>query len=169
MDQSNESLSLIYRLASARDLDPVYDLYMDEASNPYLTYDPMDRKEFETVFQELLNTNTLFVVVENDEIIASYRLIRKTHRQSDTVYLGGFVIKSSLKGRGIGTKVLLYIKDESSRSGIKRIELTVDLENETAINLYKKAGFEIEGYIRKSYKLSATNQYYDEYLMGLIL
>ena len=36
------------------------------------------------------------------------------------------------------------------------------------IALYKKIGFEIEGRIRNSYRLSATEQFYDEYLMGLI-
>jgi RimJ/RimL family protein N-acetyltransferase len=45
----------------------------------------------------------------------------------------------------------------------------VDKYNTRAINLYKKAGFEIEGTIQRSYKLSQSNEYYDEYLMGLLL
>jgi len=34
----------------------------------------------------------------------------------------------------------------------KKIELTVVIENEAAINLYKKIGFLIEGHIRRNYK-----------------
>lgn len=163
------SKDLVHRLASLQDLNAVYDLYMDESSNSYLTYDPMDRPEFRKIYDELLKTETLFVVEENGEIIATYRLIPKENRQAHTVYLGGFVIKSGLKGRGIGTRVLTHVKNNAASEGIKRIELTVDLKNEPAINLYKKIGFEIEGIVRMSYKLKATGQYYDEYLMGLIL
>ena len=169
MEKSSEPLTLKYRLASEKDFDAVYDLYMDKESNPYLTYDPMDRKAFEKVFEELLKTNTLYVAELDNETIGCYRLIPKTFRQAHIIYLGGFVIKSSLKGKGIGTKVLSHIKEEASRNGIRRIELSVSLINEGAINAYKKAGFEIEGKIRMSYRLSDTNQYYDEHLMGLIL
>lgn len=169
MGKSQESLILSFKLASEKDFYSVYDLYMDEVSNPFLTYDFMESKDFESIYNELLATNTLYVVDLKGEIAACYRLIQKTHRQSHTVYLGGFVIKNLLKGKGLGTKILLHIKDEALQKGIKRIELTVDLYNEAAINLYKKIGFEIEGQVKMSYKLSSSNRYYDEYLMGLIL
>ena len=161
--------ALRYRLASQRDLDAVYELYMNENANPFLTYDPMEMEEFKTIYNELLSSNTLFVAELKNEVIGTFRLVRKTHRQSDTVYLGGFAVKASQKGKGFGKAMLDHIKNEASGQGIKRIELTVDLHNKAAINLYEKAGFEKEGYIRKSYKLQSTGEYYDEYLMGLIL
>ncbi len=169
IDKLNESMILWYNLSSAKDFDAVYDLYMDEVSNPFLTYDLMERSSFKTIYNELLTSGTLYVVILNNQVAGSYRLIRKTHRQVDTVYLGGFVIKDSFKGKGLGTKILLHIKNESLLNGIKRIELTVDLQNEAAINLYKKVGYEIEGIVRMSYKLSPSNKYFDEYLMSLIL
>jgi RimJ/RimL family protein N-acetyltransferase len=162
-------LLLHYRLAATNDFDTVYELYMNEHSNQFLTYDPMEKDDFKLIYNELLPTNTLFVAELNDEVIGTYRLIRKTHRQADTVYLGGFTIKSSHKGQGLGTGILNHIKEEAASLGIKRIELTVDIQNEAAINLYEKTGFEKEGYIRKSYKLQSTGEYYDEYLMALIL
>ncbi len=169
MAESTDVSLIIYRLAGETDLDQVYDLYMDKTSNPFLTFDPMDQQAFTEKFQELLKTKTLNVATLNEEIIGSYRLIRKTDRQAHTTYLGGFVVKTSFKGKGIGTRLLKHIKEEGPNNGIKRFELTVDLNNEGAISLYKKVGFEIEGIIRMSYKLSATNKYYDEYLMGLLL
>jgi ribosomal protein S18 acetylase RimI-like enzyme len=111
----------------------------------------------------------LFIADLNKERVGTYRIIRKTYRQADTVYLGGFAINSSHKGQGIGTQILNHIKDDAKSKGIKRIELTVSVNNEHAIKLYKKSGFEIEGYIRMSYKLKSTGAHYDEYLMGLII
>lgn len=169
MKQGDESLNIKHRLASPGDFDAVFDLHMDDTSNRYLTYDPMDRDEFRPVYHDLLKTNTLYVAEKNNQIIASYRLIPKENRQSQTIYLGGFVIKSNLKGKGLGSKILEHIKKEAASGGKKRIELTVDLKNEAAINLYKKLGFEIEGVVRMSYRLKSTNEYFDEYLMGLLL
>jgi RimJ/RimL family protein N-acetyltransferase len=169
MTVSQQSSVLSHRPASLKDFDAVYGLYMDEETNLFLTYDPMEKKAFEPLYIELLTTGTLYVADLNGEVAASYRLIPKTHRQSDTVYLGGFVIKPSLKGKGLGTQALQHIRDKALEKGVKRIELTVDLHNEAAINLYKKLGFVTEGIVRKSYKLSSGNEYYDEYLMGLVL
>jgi putative acetyltransferase len=167
MDKGSTSLS--YRLASLNDFDAIYQMYMDDESNPFLTYDLIEREDFKVIYEELLSTDTLFIVDLNNESMGTYRLIRKTFRQAGTVYLGGFAIKSSHKGQGLGTKMLNHIKDDAASKGIKRIELTVSVSNEPAIKLYKKTGFEIEGYIRMSYKLKSTGQYYDEYLMGLII
>ena len=169
MELSRGTLNLNHRLAIEKDMDSIYDLYMDEVSNPYLTYDPMNKKDFEKIYHGLLPENTLYVVEVNNQVIASYRLIPKKDRQAHTLYLGGFVVNHTMKGKGIGGKILSYIKDSAAKEGKKRIELTVDIQNEAAINLYKKIGFMIEGHIRNSYKRSTTNRYYDEYLMGLTL
>ena len=169
MNVPKDSYQIIHRLALIKDVEAVYDLYMDEASNPYLTYDPMAREDFDRIFQELLPTNTLYVAESGHDVIATYRLIPKKDRQAHTIYLGGFAVSHSVKGRGIGTKILDYIKKSAAREGKSRIELTVDIYNKPAISLYKKVGFEIEGHIRNSYTRSATNKYYDEYLMGILI
>jgi putative acetyltransferase len=169
MSFPSKSPDLNYRLGAPEDMDAVYDLYMNEQSNPYLTYDHMDKEEFEKIYNDLLPMDTLYVAEIEGQVIGSYRLIPKTHRQADTVYLGGFVVDPSFKGQGVGSKMLNHIKETAIDEGKKRIELTVDVENEPAIHLYKKIGFLIEGRIRMSYKRSSTGKHYDEYLMGLIL
>lgn len=159
--------TLQYRLAEARDLDAVYELYMDKESNPFLTYDPMGKEAFQKIFEGLLPAQTVFVAAAGGEVIATYRLISKTDRQQHTWYLGGFSIKSSWKGKGMGTKVLQHIREAAIAAGKKRIELTVDIHNTAAIRLYEKMGFEKEGYIRKSYLMAG--RFYDEHLMAVIL
>ena len=163
------TIDLNYRLASQADVDVVYHLFMDEASNPYLTYDPMDRESFKKIYDGLLDTGTLYVVETGAIVIGSFRLIPKHDRQAHCVYLGGFVVDSSMKGQGIGTRILRYITQLVRDQGKTRIELTVDIENKPAIKLYEKIGFVIEGRVRNSYKRFPENRYLDEYLMGLIL
>ncbi len=169
MESPADTIDLRYRLAVDTDLHKVYDLYMDKSSNAYLTYDFMDKLQFEKIYYELLPTNTLYVVETESGVIASYRLIPKADRQAHIIYLGGFVVDHSVQGRGIGSRILDHIKQKAANEGKKRIELTVDINNEAALKLYKKTGFEIEGRIRNSYKINPGNQYLDEYLMGIIL
>ena len=160
---------LVYRLADKSDLQAVYTLYMEPGSNFYLTYDPMDLPAFEKIYDELLQTQTLYVAETNRTIIGSYRLIRKTHRQQHAAYLGGFVVSSANKGHGFGSRMLQHIKEDALNQGITRIELTVDINNSAAIALYKKLGFEIEGTVRESYTVAGTGKLYDEYLMSVIM
>ena len=158
-----------HRLATPADLDFVYQIYMDEQGNKFLTYDPMERLAFAPLYENLLASGTLYVAEEGGRRIGTYRLIPKQYRQAHVVYLGSLGIDPDLKGRGYGSLLLEDIKEAVCWSGRSRIELTVDLDNEAALRLYKKAGFQIEGIIRNSYKLAATGQFYDEYLMAVLL
>lgn len=158
-----------HRLARSDDFGKVYDLYMEEEANPYLTYDPMPKEAFKKIYDSVMLTHTLYVVEVDTEIIATYRLIPKTDRQAHTLYLGGFTIQREFRGQGWGIKVLEEIKSMVMADRKKRIELTVDIHNTSAISLYEKAGFRVEGTLAKSYRLSTTNQYYDEYLMAVLL
>jgi len=160
---------MVHRLADISDFDAVYDLYMDDYANAYLTYDPMDREAFKPIYESVVNMQTLYVVEQNGEVMATYRLIPKTDRQQHTVYLGGFTIKDTWRGKGFGSKILSAIKQQCKEVGKIRIELTVDVDNMAAIGLYKKAGFETEGIVKKSYRLSSTDRFYDEYLMACFL
>jgi len=160
---------MVHRLANIGDFDVVYDLYMDDDANPYLTYDRMGREDFDPIFHSLLKTQTLYVAELNAAVIGTYRLVPKTHRQRHTAYLGGFSIRKSMKGKGLGAEMLYDIKQACIVKGMKRLELTVDINNPPALALYKKIGFEYEGTLRKSYTVGESGKFYDEYLMALIL
>ena len=109
---------MTHRLANNNDFEAVYELYMDESANPYLSYDPMSTEEFEPRFASILETETLYVVEDdNGKIIASYRIIPKTDRQKHTVYLGGFVVAPHNQGKGVGSKVMSVIKEHCANDG----------------------------------------------------
>lgn len=69
--------------------------------------------------------------------------------------------------KGIGSNLLnLAIREARSRD-ISVIELEVIIDNDRAINLYKKFGFEIIGTYKKYLRIE--KQFYDVYLMNLYL
>ena len=160
---------MIHRLASKEDFHFIYRVYMDKSSNPYLTYDPMNEEAFQTVFDQLLSTVSVFVVWEGESPVGTYRLIPKENRQRHCVYIGSFGVSPERKVRGYGFTILEELKEILKKEGRSRLELTVDVNNAAAIRLYAKAGFEMEGRLRNSYKLASGSRFYDEYLMAVLL
>jgi len=58
-------------------------------------------------------------------------------------------VAKAVQGRGVGTELMRALLDYADRwAGILRIELTVWADNERAIRLYRRFGFEVEGRLR---------------------
>jgi len=68
-------MSLTHHLATEHDFTEVYDLYMDTSSNIYLSYDPMSKENFKKIYSGLLQSEVLYVVKENNNIVATYQLV----------------------------------------------------------------------------------------------
>jgi L-phenylalanine/L-methionine N-acetyltransferase len=65
----------------------------------------------------------------------------------------GMGVHDEFQGRGVGTALMEAIVDLAFKwLGLRRIELTVYADNDAAVRLYQKFGFEIEGTAR-SYAL----------------
>lgn len=83
-------------------------------------------------------------------------------RHSGTI---GIMVHTGYQDRGIGTALFARIIDLADNwLMLKRLELDVFVDNERAIKLYKKFGFEIEG--RKKYAIVRNGRYDDTYVMA---
>jgi putative acetyltransferase len=61
----------------------------------------------------------------------------------------GISVLPSAQGRGVGTALMAAMCDYADRwIGARRMELTVYTDNEPAVRLYRRFGFEIEGTLR---------------------
>ncbi|HPR40732.1 MAG TPA: GNAT family N-acetyltransferase [Oscillospiraceae bacterium] len=79
----------------------------------------------------------------------------------------GICVHKDYQDQGVGTALLRQIIDLADNwLGLTRIELEVDVDNDRAIHLYQKFGFEIEG--RKRMAVLRDGQYVDTYLMSRI-
>ncbi|HEX2489844.1 MAG TPA: GNAT family N-acetyltransferase [Blastocatellia bacterium] len=62
----------------------------------------------------------------------------------------GMMVRDDWQGKGVGSAMMQAVVDLADKwLNLKRIELTVYTDNEPAIALYRKFGFEIEGTHRK--------------------
>ena len=92
------------------------------------------------------------------------RGIARRTRHSLHVVIG---VLQAWGGRGIGRALLGALETWAQSRGIHRLELTVAVDNQRAITLYEKCGFEREGVKRHSRRLDGG--YSDELYMSKLI
>ncbi|MGF6173035.1 GNAT family N-acetyltransferase [Ensifer sp. 4252] len=93
----------------------------------------------------LSEDNTVIVAERDGRIIGMAGLHRNKGRRRHSAVLG-ISVDDDHRGEGIGKVLLTELIDAADNwLGISRIELTVFTDNEAAIALYRKTGFEPEG------------------------
>jgi GNAT superfamily N-acetyltransferase len=74
-----------------------------------------------------------------------------TLEMSISTELGGLVVDSSMRGRGIGKALVLAAEEWSLKKGITRLQFTSQMKRVEAHTFYKKLGYKI---IKNSYYFS---------------
>ncbi|MFK7992600.1 MAG: N-acetyltransferase family protein [Granulosicoccus sp.] len=76
-------------------------------------------------------------------------------------------LRQRYTGKGLGSKLLDSIEEWALQRSIRRLELSVIVTNNRAIQLYKRHQFETEGTRKDSVQLKSG--FVDEYVMGKLL
>ncbi|HSV96240.1 MAG TPA: ribosomal protein S18-alanine N-acetyltransferase [Spirochaetota bacterium] len=126
------------RNALDSDLDTVYSLENEWMQSPWT------RMGFEN---ELSNTFSHFVVVENEDGIAGYAVAWEV---SGEIQLNRIVVRGDLRRRGFGRALLGHLLREMRPPDAGRVLLEVRARNDAARCFYRAAGF-IETGLRKRY------------------
>ena len=79
----------------------------------------------------------------------------------------GITVHDEYQNMGIGTAMLKHLLDIARMKKLRKILLLVDTDNDRAVHIYKKVGFEIEGKLRNEKYLKG--QYRDLYRMAIFL
>jgi putative acetyltransferase len=91
---------------------------------------------------------TLLVAEGDGQILGHAGLTRYAGRRSHVGQIG-MGVRDDYAGRGIGTALLAALIEVADRwLALRRVELEVFVDNEAAIALYGKFGFEQEGILR---------------------
>ncbi len=111
---------------------------------------------------------TALVAVDGDRV-AGYAGLRKfshPRRRGNSDYL--IYLHQDYHNCGLGTAMTKCIVELARAEGLKRIGLGVVADNEIAIHVYEKLGFEIEGVFKDAF-FGDDGRYHDEVHMGLVL
>jgi ribosomal protein S18 acetylase RimI-like enzyme len=108
-----------------------------------------------------------FVALADGKVVGWCDIIpakdRPIHAHSGVLGIG---ILKDFRGKGLGRKLMTETIAKAQRQGLTRIELTVRENNDNAIALYKKLGFETEGLKKRAARIDGV--YENIYLMALL-
>lgn len=131
---------------------------------------PLSVKEEEDYIRSLEGNanNVMFLALDGDEIVG-LSTITSTHKiKSRHEGELGIVVAKKYHGQGIGTKLIRMAIDWCKGNDVTtRIHLDVSADNLTAISIYLKLGFIMEGCLKNQTLIDGI--YYDTYVMGLML
>ncbi len=114
------------------------------------------------------NKDGVFLLAKSgDEIICVATAFPTDNRRHSHVLNFAISVKKKYWGQGVAGKVMDEVIDLARKRGFYKIILYVLMSNESAIKLYLKKGFEIEGKLAGNMKID--DEYFDDYYMGKIL
>lgn len=127
-------------------------------------------KEIEVLKDNLnSNQNMMIAAFINNELAGSASIncagnfIKLKHRA-----VFGISIKQKYWNNGIGNALIKEIIEQAKQIGYEQIELGVFSDNEKAVALYRKHGFEVWGNTKNAFKLK-DGTYRDEIIMGRMI
>jgi RimJ/RimL family protein N-acetyltransferase len=91
-------------------------------------------------------------------------IVGDSHPYFRHIYTFDLMILKRYWGEGLGGRFVKIVDEFSHKIGAKRIEVLVKDENDRAIELYEKNGYQVEGTRRKS--VSLEGRFVDEYYMA---
>lgn len=82
------------------------------------------------------NRRVMLALVEQ-EVVGTVSIVD----DSDKIWVTGLAVHEKARGQGIATAILNWSKNEAHRLGKANVFLDVESDNESALSIYKKAGF----------------------------
>lgn len=152
------------RLSDAKELLSMMRVVLQESPWLVSEADELPRNSsFERKFVEghikQKNSQLLVAVVPEGCIIGSLGLDGGAKRRNKHLATFGVVVLKEWRGKGVGLALMKAMIKGAKKGGIEKIKLSVNANNRTAISLYSKLGFVVEGHFKKEIKVG--KKYFD--------
>ncbi|MGC9346130.1 MAG: GNAT family N-acetyltransferase [Candidatus Bathyarchaeales archaeon] len=161
--------TVLIREFQMEDKEKLFEMYESlSAESLRWAMPPYTRERIERGWMSNLQNLIAIVALYKDRIVGHAQIFKFPHsRRKGT---GDLVIylHQDFHNVGLGTAMLTKLLELAKNEGLHRVGLHVIADNEQAVHLYQKFGFEIEGVMRDSY-FGEDGKYHDEFVMGLIL
>ncbi|MCI6376407.1 MAG: GNAT family N-acetyltransferase [Clostridiales bacterium] len=140
----------------------------------FMMYEPGEREEtsspltVQARIRGAVARGDFLLAAEMDGEIVGYLWAERgaLRRAAHSAYIVVGVLQRA-RGKGIGTQLFARMEAWTLEAGVTRLELTVECENEAALRLYRKCGFETEGLRKRS--MLVNGAYVDEQYMAKLL
>jgi len=154
------------RRAEADDCNGLHELFSSPRVYPGTLQVPYPSKEYwrKRVTENTENSYYLIGLID-DRIVGMVSVDTFTRPRRRHVGAIGICVHEEWQGKGIGAALMRAIIDFSDNwLNLTRLELEVFADNEAAIHLYERCGFEVEGTLRQH--ALRDGQYVDSKVMG---
>jgi len=140
MDAASSTAFRIEPLGGDADLDGVLDVEAESFTNPWTR---------QMYTWELQNRSVCHIYVVRTEQVhvagfCAFWLV------VDEIHINNVAVREALRGRGLGTALMLHVLEEGRRLGATRATLEVRASNTGARRLYERLGFYVAA-IRRGY------------------
>jgi RimJ/RimL family protein N-acetyltransferase len=156
------------RPLTAEDNEKIYEMFAS-MSEEALRWGmpPYTRERIERWMRNI--ENLIILGAEHDRRLIGYAQIHKGS-QPRRIGTAGLAIylHQDYQGAGLGTEMTGLLLEVAGKNGVHKVNLETVADNEAAMRLFEKMGFEVEGRIRDSYR-GADGGYHDIIAMGKIL
>ncbi|MEZ0481533.1 N-acetyltransferase family protein [Planococcus sp. SSTMD024] len=161
------------RKAESRDAEQIVQVIKNAEGSGYMLFNPGEREISPEPFAKFINGLNakekagVFIACEEQQILG-YVIVQNENpeRISHRAYMVTGVHSDS-RGKGVGKALFSHVIDWAKSVHLHRLELTVIAENASAVALYEKMEFKIEGIKKDS--LFINDGYVDEYYMAKLL
>jgi GNAT superfamily N-acetyltransferase len=107
------------------------------------TPDPEKQREALEAILADRSRGRIFVAREGSEVVGMASLLYtiSTAEGGKAALFEDLIVDPKHRRKGIGSKLINYVIQQARAEGVLRITLLTDLENDTALGLYRKLGF----------------------------
>ncbi len=165
--------TVLLRTASAKDAAAILEIVMAvRAEQEYSLSEPdepqtADEKEMKWLDTHLADPGKLAIVAEvNGRVVGMLAFANGPRRRIAHTGEFGMTIASEWRGKGVGTALLTtLVQWAAMHATIEKLSLKVHATNVRARGLYRKLGFEQEGYFRRDLRYG-PDQFVDTVFMS---